>query len=864
MDRQTKSIVIKDRSTGTPYTVIVTFILTAIVSLLIIWQVESHNQDSRRSDLALHAHNHASLLETLLNQSLSANYALASLVRAGGGEVQQFSEIAANLHQHYPIVSHFTLSANGVVSEVYPLEGNEASLGFNQLEDSIQNAEALLAKESGLMTLAGPVALVQGGTGVIGRLPVFIDHNQEESFWGFTNVTLRLGELLRTANLDTLSSQNMAYALWKLSSDGAPSQLISSNSERIRSDSVDVIINVPNGAWLLKVAPTHLIFESGALALKLLLGLFISSLAALQTWLIISLRHDRAFLEERVTERTHEIFQAESQLRATLDAIPDLLFEVDIKGTIHLFHSPKKELLLAKPEDFIGHSFDDFLPNDAKVICYGALNEANEKGFSSGKCYSLEIDNQCHWFELSVSKKAASPDNLPRFILISRDITERKTNASSIERLAFYDPLTGLPNRRLLLDRLQQALAWNERHETKGALLFIDLDNFKVINDSLGHAVGDLLLEKVAIRLNAAIRKVDTAARIGGDEFVILLSDLPEDTHLTALHAERVASKIAQLLRNPFTLLDNEYVVTSSIGITLFTSGQASLDEVLQRADLAMYQAKNAGKNTVCFFDPALQEQIDHNLELSRGLRLALDYNQFFLEFQPQVDRKGALVGAEALIRWSHPELGLIPPNRFIPVAEETGLIIPIGDWVLRNACKQLQIWQTLSKAKHLTLSINVSSRQFAQSNFVEQIKACLNQYKIDPKRLELELTESMLVKDQNDVITKMLELSELGIQISLDDFGTGYSSLTYLKRMPIRQLKIDQSFVKDINMDLDSANLCDAIISLGHSLSLEVIAEGVETLDQFEYLAQRNCDLFQGYYFGKPSSADQLLKLIS
>jgi EAL domain-containing protein (putative c-di-GMP-specific phosphodiesterase class I) len=321
---------------------------------------------------------------------------------------------------------------------------------------------------------------------------------------------------------------------------------------------------------------------------------------------------------------------------------------------------------------------------------------------------------------------------------------------------------------------------------------------------------------------------------------------------------------VAQLLSNPFTLLDNEYVITSSIGITLFTSGQASLDEVLQRADLAMYQAKNAGKNTICFFDPALQEQIDHNLELSRGLRLALDYNQFFLEFQPQVDRKGVLVGAEALIRWRHPELGLIPPNRFIPVAEETGLIIPIGDWVLRNACKQLQIWQTLSEAKHLTLSINVSSRQFAQSNFVEQIKACLNQYKIDPKLLELELTESMLVKDQNDVITKMLELSELGIQISLDDFGTGYSSLTYLKRMPIKQLKIDQSFVKDINMDLDSANLCDAIISLGHSLSLEVIAEGVETLDQFEYLAQRNCDLFQGYYFGKPSSADQLLQLIS
>ncbi|MDE2419065.1 MAG: EAL domain-containing protein [Burkholderiales bacterium] len=440
-----------------------------------------------------------------------------------------------------------------------------------------------------------------------------------------------------------------------------------------------------------------------------------------------------------------------------------------------------------------------------------------------------------------------------------RDISERKRAEADIARLAFYDALTGLPNRRLLMDRLAQAMEYSSRHMCHGALLFIDLDNFKELNDTLGHQTGDELLKQVAERLTQCVRGTDTVARLGGDEFVVMLEDIGEIQTDAATQAENLGKKVLVALNQDFLLAGNRHHSSPSIGITLFYQHTHTLDELLKRADLAMYQSKNAGRNTLRFYDPEMQAAASTRAALDADMRLGLERDEFELYYQPVVDVAGSMTGVEALLRWRHPERGMVSPGDFIPVAEQTGFILQLGEWVLRVACAQLVTWSASTATRGLSIAVNVSARQFRHTDFALKLLALLLKTGANPYRLKVELTESLLLSDVDDAIAKMTELRSIGVGFSLDDFGTGYSSLSYLKRLPLDQLKIDQSFVRDVLTDPNDAAIARTILSLAQSLDLGVVAEGVESEGQRDFLLGSGCKSFQGYLFGRPVPVGEL-----
>jgi diguanylate cyclase (GGDEF)-like protein/PAS domain S-box-containing protein len=454
------------------------------------------------------------------------------------------------------------------------------------------------------------------------------------------------------------------------------------------------------------------------------------------------------------------------------------------------------------------------------------------------------------WVELEVVSVQATSATLTHWVAVGRDITQRKSAEDTIRHLAFFDALTDLPNRQLLLDRLQQALAQSARTGQHGALMFIDLDHFKILNDTLGHHMGDQLLQQVAQRLTQSVRKTDTVARLGGDEFVVMVDDLSTDAQAAAFKSRALAEKVLHTLREPFQIAGHQHFATPSIGVTAFDGQQADVGELLKQADLAMYQAKTLGRNTLCFFDPALQAAMSANAAVSAALREALQAQQFVVHYQPQVDRQGVITGVEALVRWQHPQRGLVLPADFIPVAEDTGLILPLGMWVLETACEQLAAWALWPQTATLSIAVNVSVHQFRHPNFVDRVMGAISRTGIRPDKLKLELTESLLADRMEITIAKMGMLKRLGVTLSLDDFGVGYSSLSCLKRLPLDQLKIDKAFVADVLTDPNDAAISRAIIALAQSLGLQVVAEGVETHEQRDFLAYQGCDQFQGHLF--------------
>jgi len=467
-------------------------------------------------------------------------------------------------------------------------------------------------------------------------------------------------------------------------------------------------------------------------------------------------------------------------------------------------------------------------------------------------------NGEAFWVDLEVSPVWDHERRLTHWVAVGRDITERKMAEEKIQYLAFYDPLTRLPNRQLLLDRLHRALSDRDRpHE--GALMFIDLDNFKVLNDTLGHQKGDLLLQQVAERLRSCVARGDTVARLGGDEFVILLENSGHKPLEPAAGARIVSERILAKLGEPYVLSGYLHHSTCSIGVTLFGRAPWTVSELLKQADLAMYQAKNAGRNTVCFFDPEMQAVATANAALATDLREAWREGQFLIDYQPQVGADGRMTGVEALLRWKHPNRDMVPPSDFIPTAEETSLIIPIGRWVLEQACEQLAAWADRPDRRHLSIAVNVSVRQFRHPDFVDEVMTAIKHAGIPPQKLKLELTESLLADGIEVTVAKMGSLKEMGVTLSLDDFGMGYSSLSYLKRLPLDQLKIDREFVKDILTDANDAAIARTIVRLAQSLGLGVIAEGVETEAQRAFLAQQGCHEYQGYLFCPPLSIDEL-----
>jgi diguanylate cyclase (GGDEF)-like protein/PAS domain S-box-containing protein len=494
-------------------------------------------------------------------------------------------------------------------------------------------------------------------------------------------------------------------------------------------------------------------------------------------------------------------------------------------------------------------------PDDRTEISRYFRNEVFSQGRNFDREYRIirHNDNAERWMH-GLGKLEFNAQGAPAKMRGTvQDITESKLVEAEMRKLAFYDSLTHLPNRLLLMDRLQHSLASSARTAKQGALLFLDLDNFKTLNDTLGHEIGDLLLQQVAQRLVSSVRDGDTVARLGGDEFVVVLENLSEHALAAAEQAESIGEKILSKLSMPYRLAVHDYQNSASIGATLFNGQQTTMEELMKQADIAMYQAKKTGRNALRFFDPQMQASVNQHAALENELRKAVDLQQFELYYQIQVDNELKPLGAEALIRWKHPEQGLVPPLQFITLAEETGLILPMGTWVLETACAQLKAWQQDALTRDLVLSVNVSAKQLRQAEFISQVKAQVRHHGINPMRLKLELTEGMLLEDIEDTIKTMNILSEIGIQFSLDDFGTGYSSLQYLKRLPLDQLKIDQSFVRDIVTDSSDKAIVKTIIAIAHSLNLDVIAEGVETEAQHRFLFNEGCAHFQGYRFGKP-----------
>lgn len=560
-----------------------------------------------------------------------------------------------------------------------------------------------------------------------------------------------------------------------------------------------------------------------------------------------------------------ERYEADVRIRdqaSLLNKTRDAIVVCDLDHRILFWNNGAERLYGWSANEAIGKIKTELLYDDlarSNRATEAVLKQGEWRGqFTYRRKDGSEVPVDAHW------SLVRDDDGQPQSIFtVYTDITQRKADERAIQQLAFYDTLTGLPNRRLLLDRLEKALTNVSRNHNTGALLFIDLDNFKSLNDTVGHDKGDLLLQQVANRLQSCIRKNNTVARFGGDEFVIVLEDLDKDLIHAAAQVESVAEKVLASFSIGFDLAGVEHHSTPSIGVTLFSDGVDSIDELLKRADLAMYQAKAAGRNAIRFFDPEMQKIISARVALESDMRDALRQSRFSLHYQSQTDSDGQLTGTEALVRWKHPVRGYIPPAEFIPLAEESGLIMPIGEWVLESACAQLAKWASSPFTTHLSIAVNVSARQFRHPDFVQQVQRALERYGANPHRLKLEITESVLIEDLKGTVSKMNALKTHGVSFSLDDFGTGYSSLSYLKQLPLDQIKIDQSFVNDILNDPNDAAIAKTIVALGQSLGLKVIAEGVETVEQRDFLAEYGCNAYQGFLYGHPLPIDQFENLM-
>ena len=580
----------------------------------------------------------------------------------------------------------------------------------------------------------------------------------------------------------------------------------------------------------------------------------------LTLWLVVQTAKNieaKTLLSNRLlTQQIVERKQAESQLRVAAIAFEthEAIMITDTSGNIirvnHAF------------QVITGYSAEDVLGKNPRILrsgrhdreFYAAMwKHLLENGSWSGEIWDKRKNGQIYPKWLTITAVKNREGETTEYVAIFSDITNRKQAEEEIFSLAFYDTLTRLPNRRFLLERLQQSIAASARNHLHGALLFLDMDRFKILNDTLGHDHGDLFLIEVAKRMQHCVRDMDTVARIGGDEFVILVEEIDPDANEASQKAAMIAEKIRLALSQPYLLNDKDYHSSPSIGVCLYRGDRESVDELLKHADMAMYQAKESGRNAVRFFDPAMQFAVESRAALEAELRHAMPNGQFQLHYQIQLDNELRPLGAEALIRWIHPQRGMISPARFIPIAEDSSLIQDIGNWVMETACQQLATWGAREQTRDLKLAINVSAQQFKRNDFVQLVAHMLKKYGVVPSRLKLELTESVVLNDVSDVIGKMHALKAQGIGLSLDDFGTGYSSLSYLKQLPLDQIKIDQSFVRDITSDVDDATMVQTIISLASHFKLNVIAEGVETKDQYAFLRQNGCMAYQGYLFGKP-----------
>ncbi|WP_151446544.1 EAL domain-containing protein [Lacisediminimonas profundi] len=562
------------------------------------------------------------------------------------------------------------------------------------------------------------------------------------------------------------------------------------------------------------------------------------------------------WLRRRVRLALQDLQASNQQLRATLGAIPDLLFELDASGRYLEIHTTQENLLAAPMSALKGHTIDDVMPPVAAMAVHAVIRKAIDEGQSSGEAIRLAVDGGTHWFELSAARKPMPDGQAPNVLILSRDVTQRIKDQERIRHLADFDQLTGLPNQVQLHRLFEQALVMAQRHASKLAVIFMDLDHFKHVNDSLGHEAGDQLLVEVARRLTEIRRDADIACRMGGDEFIMVL---PETD---SAQAAQIATKIRDRIHQPYLIGESEVSVGISLGIAMFPEDGTDIDVLSRKADAALYQSKSEARNDFRFFTQSMQQRSARILALTGALSQALEKGQIDAHYQPLVSlSSGKVTGAEALIRWSHPQLGSVPPSEFIPLAESAGLILPLGDWMLRQAVGMAR--RLHDAGYQMTVAVNISVVQFRHADFLKTVAAALTEHRLPPDLLELEVTESLTMGDPEAAILTMHELRELGVKLAIDDFGTGYSSMSYLSRLGFNKLKIDQSFVRGIGKVPDDEAIVEAVINLAHSLGIETLAEGVETMAQREFLVAMGCDLIQGWLVSHALRDDEFMSFI-
>ena len=879
MDRAASSLAVDSATFGSTARVWVLTALAAAFALVsgmgVLWlDLEANRHREQREAMSL-AVSQASLLHQRLESSLSSTYALAAVLKQGQYQIDPatFEPFARELMKYNPGISSLQLAPRGVVTYVVPLEGNERAIGHNLMTSIRRNKEAMQAIATRRLTLAGPFDLIQGGVAVVGRLPIFVTGQEgggEDDFWGFASALVRIPELLRSADIDRLERLGYDYTLWRVHPDDGKRQVFARSGLESLPDAVTHELEVPNGKWFFSVQPKRgwlaeygleLAIKAGAVILfAILIG------AVVRVLLIQPVR-----LRREVELRTRDLTDANSRLADEIFVRREAEWRLRLSAKV--LDSSAEAIVITDAQQHIvyvnrafcqttGYDAGEVMGKTPAVLNSGRHDEVffagmraalDSDGHWQGEIWNRRRNGEVfpQWMGISVLRDDSG--SVTNYVSIALDISERKAAEERLHYVSHYDALTGLPNRVLLRDRLQQAIALADRTHGKVAMLSLDLDRFKVINDTLGHQAGDELLQQVVARLQEVVRGSDTISRQGGDEFIIVA---PEQA--AAGVATRIAQKIQERLQQPFRVRSDEVRVTSSVGIAIYPDDGTDFETLLKKCDIAMYHAKESGRATYRFYTEALNLDADAGLRLEAELQRALQRHEFVLHYQPQIDiESGKVVGAEALVRWQHPERGLLSPAKFIPLAEESGLIVGLGDWVMREACRQNRAWQR-DGLPPIPVSVNLSAPQMHDPAFAAHVGAILTEAELAPQWLELELTESILIQDAEHVLETVRALKLLGVRLSIDDFGTGYSSLAYLKRFAVDKLKIDQSFIRDLCRDGDDAAIVQAVIQLGRSLNLRTLAEGAETIEQVDYLRENGCLHVQGFYFSKPLPADE------
>ncbi len=798
----------------------------------------------------------------------------------------EFMALAKRLTAHKSGIRSIQLARNTIITHIYPLKGNEAALGLKLLEVPGQRDAVQRALDTRMTVVVGPVKLVQGGEALISRTPIYKTPRGgapgSGAYWGLASILIDPNALLKEAGLLDAKTK-LQFALRGKDSLGASGALFFGGDATFRADPVLLDVALPNGSWQLaavpkggwpSVAPDAWWWRIGGGLLALLAGAMVWFLAfdpiRLRESVLLAttaLRNAQGQLETKVRERTVELLAANKALRESEARLAEAQRIARLGNWA--WNIPSNELYWSdevyrifglEPQAF-GVTYEAFLASvhpDEREVVKNAISDAlyHKKRYSIDHRIVLPSGKQRIVHEQAVTK-FDEEGNPIRMVGTVQDITERAVTEAQLEYMAYHDALTDLPNRTLMRDRLGHAMAKAHRTGRTVALLFLDLDRFKTVNDSLGHDAGDRMLETVAKRLRHCIREDDTLARLGGDEFTVVLEDVEDNNQVAA-----AAQKILDVFTVPFDIYNHEMFVTASVGISLYPENGVDEETLMKNADTAMYRAKELGRNSYQFFSSDMGVQAFERMAVETQLRRAVERKELELYYQPLINvGTGKIAALEVLARWEHEDLGQVPSDRFIPIAEETGLIVPLGHLVLHTACLQHKAWQEAGLPP-VQMMVNLSARQFGEKGLTDHIARLFEETHLDPKYLCLEITESTLLKDQDIVYAALKRLKAMNVRVAIDDFGTGHSSLGYLRRFSIDILKIDSSFIHDLTVNADDAAIVEAIIAMGHKLKLSVVAEGVETEEQALLLRNYGCDLVQGFLFSKPLPAGEVAGL--